>query len=81
MAFKAGHASQIMLSHDMCSRAQLKVNGGSGYTYINDVIVPGLKAKGVGDATIHEIMVDNPRRLLTFVAPQAPVANPAADGK
>lgn len=72
-AIQAGHASQIMLSHDICSQAQLKVNGGGGYTYINDVILPGLKAKGVSDAIIHEIMVENPKRVLTFVAPQAPV--------
>lgn len=70
---KAGHAGQIVLSHDMCIPGQLKVNGGGGYTYINDVILPGLKAKGVSDATIHEIMVENPQRVLTFVAPQPAV--------
>lgn len=75
---KAGHASQIVLSHDMCTQAQLKVNGGGGYTYINDVILPGLKAKGVSEATIHEITVENPARVLTFVAPRKPVRHTQA---
>ena len=33
-----------------------------------------LKAKGIGDDVIKKIMVDNPRRALTFVAPQPAVA-------
>ena len=49
------------------------MNGGGGYTYINDIILPGLKAKVVPEATLHKIMYDNPRRVLPFVAPQAPV--------
>ncbi len=42
--------------------------------YIATVIVPGLKAKGISDETIRTILVDNPRRVLTFVAPQPLVA-------
>ncbi|MCC7461314.1 MAG: aryldialkylphosphatase [Gammaproteobacteria bacterium] len=75
-AIQAGRTSQILLSHDICSQAQLQVNGGGGYTYIKNVIIPGLKARGVSDATIHQIMVENPRRLLAFVAPQAPIGQP-----
>jgi len=71
---KAGYADQIILSHDICSQAQLKENGGGGYTYINDVVLPGLKAKGVSEATLHRIMHENPARVLPFVAPQAPVS-------
>lgn len=70
---KAGQADQIILSHDIFTQAQLKVNGGGGYTYINDVIIPGLKAKGISEVNIHTIMYENPRRVLTFVAPQAQV--------
>lgn len=70
---KAGYANQIVLSHDICTQAQLQVNGGGGYTYINDIILPGLRAKGISKATIHKIMYENPRRELTFAAPQQPV--------
>jgi phosphotriesterase-related protein len=71
---KAGYASQIMIAHDICTQTQLKINGGGGYTYINDVIIPGLKAQGVSDATIHQIMYENPARVLAFVAPQRAIA-------
>ncbi|MCC7306394.1 MAG: aryldialkylphosphatase [Acidobacteria bacterium] len=70
---QAGYANQMILSHDICIAPQLKENGGGGYTYIHDIIIPGLKAKGVGDDVIKTIMEDNPRRVLTFVAPQKQV--------
>ncbi len=70
---EAGHVEQMVIAHDICSQAQLKENGGGGYTYIHDIILPGLKAKGVSDQTIQKILVENPRRVLTFVAPQKPV--------
>ena len=66
----AGYADHVLLAHDICTPAQLKRNGGGGYTYISNAILPGLKAKGISDETIRRIMVDNPRRALTFVAPQ-----------
>ncbi len=37
---------------------------------------PRLKAQGVSDATIHQIMVENPARALTFVAPRAQMHQP-----
>lgn len=70
---QAGHASQMILSHDICIAPQLKENGGGGYTYIHDIILPGLKAKGVSDDVIKTIMEDNPRRVLSFVVPQKQV--------
>jgi len=69
-AINAGYTDHVLLAHDVCTQAQLKRNGGGGYTYISNVILPGLKAKGISDETIRRIMVDNPRRALTFVAPQ-----------
>ena len=69
----AGHADKLLLAHDVCTPPQLLKNGGGGYTYIATVIVPGLKAKGISDDTIRTILVDNPRRVLTFVAPQPQV--------
>ena len=73
---KAGHAAQIIISHDICTQPQLKINGGGGYTYVNDVILPGLKAQGISDATVHQIMYENPARALTFVAPQPVLRQP-----
>lgn len=78
---QAGHASQMILSHDVCIAPQLKENGGGGYTYIHEIILPGLKAKGVSDDVIKTIMEDNPRRVLTFVAPQKQVKQKAEPRK
>jgi phosphotriesterase-related protein len=67
---KAGFVRQLMVAHDICTKPQLKKNGGGGYAYIANVVLPGLKRKGVSDEDIRTIMVENPRRVLTFVAPQ-----------
>jgi phosphotriesterase-related protein len=71
---EAGYADKVLVAHDVCTKPQLKKNGGGGYTYISTVILPGLKAKGVSDDNIRKILVDNPRRVLTFVKPQPAVA-------
>ncbi|MBV6522445.1 MAG: Phosphotriesterase homology protein [Gemmatimonadaceae bacterium] len=67
----AGLTERILIAHDVCITAQLKKNGGGGFAYISTMVVPALRAKGVSDATIRTIMVENPRRVLTFVAPQS----------
>jgi len=68
-AIDAGFADKVLVAHDICTKAQLARNGG-GYTYIVMMIVPALRAKGISDDTIRQILIDNPRRALTFVAPQ-----------
>ncbi|KXK01425.1 MAG: hypothetical protein UZ17_ACD001001648 [Acidobacteria bacterium OLB17] len=75
---EAGYAKQIVLSHDVCLQMQLKENGGGGYTYIHDRILPGLRSKGVSDAVLATIMEENPRRVLTFVAPHPRVRHSKA---
>jgi phosphotriesterase-related protein len=72
-AIDAGFVDKVLVAHDVCTKPQLKRNGGGGYTYIATMIVPALKARGIGDETIRKILIDNPRRLLTFVAPQRAV--------
>ena len=54
---EAGFADHILVSGD-ASR---------GYARPVTVFVPKLKAAGAGDATLHRITVDNPRRFLAFV--------------
>lgn len=68
---KAGYAEKILLSQDVCTKLQLKTYGGSGYSYIVEYFIPYLKRLGVTDAQVHTIMVENPRRVLTFVEPAA----------
>lgn len=65
-----GLTDRILVAHDVCTQAQLTKNGGGGFAYISTMVVPALKQLGVTDETIRNILVDNPRRVLTFVAPQ-----------
>lgn len=65
----AGLTERILLAQDVCTPAQLDRNGGGGFVFTTGMVIPALTARGVSDATIRTIMVDNPRRVLTFVAP------------
>jgi phosphotriesterase-related protein len=73
-AIEAGYGERLLVAHDICTKPQLKKNGGGGYAYISTVILPALKARGIGDDQIRRLLVDNPRRVLTFVAPRPPLA-------
>ena len=53
----AGFADHLMFSAD----------ASSGYSKTLTVFLPKLKAAGVSDQVLHNIMVDNPRRFLAFV--------------
>jgi phosphotriesterase-related protein len=61
-----GHAERILLSQDVCHDSQLRRYEGHGYTYLAQTFLPRLRARGVSDAEIRTITVDNPRRLLTI---------------
>jgi phosphotriesterase-related protein len=62
---EAGWAGQILLAQDVCTKLQLQRYGGNGYSHVLRRIVPSLRAAGVSQATIDEMLVDNPRRYLT----------------
>lgn len=65
---KAGFAANLLLSHDAGwydpsqPDGQPKPQGYRGYTALFDQFIPALKARGVSDALIHQITVDNPAR-------------------
>jgi phosphotriesterase-related protein len=63
----AGYEDQLLLSADFSSSSQLKANWGSGFSTVLVQFIPKLKYAGVKDATLHKILVDNPRRFLSFV--------------
>lgn len=68
---KAGFVERLLLSHDICTKTSLKAYGGTGYSFIEEMFLPYLKRQGVTDAQIETLIVANPRRVLTFTAPQA----------
>jgi phosphotriesterase-related protein len=71
---KQGYVQQILLSQDVCMKTDLKAYGGSGYSFVAEQFVPYLRSLGATDEQIEQMVIGNPRRLLTFVAPR-PVRN------
>jgi phosphotriesterase-related protein len=59
-----GLAGSVTLAHDVCYKTDLTRWGGDGYGHIPRNILPRLRQAGVSDAAIHQMMVENPRRLL-----------------
>jgi phosphotriesterase-related protein len=60
-----GWTDRLVISHDVCTKIQLVRYGGLGYGHILRSIVPRLERRGVDDATIRKVLVENPARLLT----------------
>ena len=64
----AGRASQLLLSHDICSRLQLHRYDGPGYDHVPTTIVSRLRSAGASQADLNQLLIDNPRTLLTMPA-------------
>jgi phosphotriesterase-related protein len=62
-----GHLDQIVISHDICYVSRLKSKGGHGYGHIFENVVPFMRLRDYTEAEIDAIIVDNPKRLLTFI--------------
>lgn len=62
-----GHRGQVVIAHDICHRAHMTRWGGWGYAHIHKRIIPLMHRRGFTEAEIAEIMVETPRRLLTFI--------------
>lgn len=62
-----GHREQILLSLDLCNKQGLVRYGGGGYATLHNHVLPKLRASGLSEADIEQILVANPRRLLTLV--------------
>lgn len=62
-----GFLNQILISQDRAFKSQLWHYGGPGYAHILENVVPLMREKGMTEEQIQTLMVDNPRRLLTFV--------------
>jgi phosphotriesterase-related protein len=64
---EAGHEDRVLLSSDFAAERETKFNGGAGYSTVTAVFVPKLRYAGVKEATLHKILVENPKRFLAFV--------------
>ena len=59
-----GHGSQVLISHDVCTKVQLSAYGGHGFTYIRESVIPLMLARGFTEAEVDLITRRNPARLL-----------------
>jgi len=61
-----GYASQLLASHDVCTRVQLTRWGGFGYAYLPTVGPRLLDQLGVDRGLLDHLLLENPRRLLCW---------------
>jgi phosphotriesterase-related protein len=64
---KAGYIKQILISQDIWNKHQRKKYGGWGYDHILRNTVPVMRAKGITEEQIRILLVENPRRVYSFV--------------
>ena len=62
-----GYEKQLLLSHDVCSRLQLKKYGGWGYSHILENIVPRMKSRNWPSSVIDKMLIQNPSRAFSFI--------------
>jgi len=62
-----GFVNQIIMSHDICAKTRRVRYGGWGYAHILNYVVPMMRQRGITREQIDNIIIANPRRLLTFV--------------
>lgn len=60
----AGFGDRLLISQDVCTKVQLLKYGGFGYGHILRSIVPRLRRRGVDEATVRKLLVENPARVL-----------------
>ncbi len=64
---EAGYTDRILMSHDIDTKLHLYRSGNHGYGHILENVVPYMLRNGVSPGTVEQILVENPKRLLTMV--------------
>jgi phosphotriesterase-related protein len=64
--FEQGFERQVLLSHDIATKHRLHAYGGLGYDHLITNVVPRLRQRGLSDADIDLLIVDNPARIFAF---------------
>jgi len=64
-----GFKERILVGHDVCFKDQLRHYGGYGYAHILENAAPLMLAMGFSDGDVEALLVENPKRFLTFTEP------------
>ena len=60
-----GYLDRVLLSQDVCLRSDYAAFGGPGYAYVVTGFADRLRDEGFEKADLDQLLVDNPRRMLT----------------
>ena len=63
---RRGNLKNILISQDVCFKICLTKWGGHGYAHILENIVPRLRREGISEEQIRTILVENPKRFLSW---------------
>lgn len=69
---EAGHAGQLLLSHDVFLKSMLTAFGGNGFGYVPALFAQRLREQGMDPGEVRSLMTANPRRLFEAAAHAAP---------
>ena len=61
-----GFQDRLLIAHDVCFKTMLIRYGGKGFAHLIENIVPRMRRRGISQSAIEAILIDNPRRALTF---------------
>uniref|UniRef100_G3VZ17 N-acetyltaurine hydrolase n=1 Tax=Sarcophilus harrisii TaxID=9305 RepID=G3VZ17_SARHA len=61
-----GYEDKLLIAHDIHTKHRLMKYGGHGYSHILTNIVPKMLIRGISENVIEKILVENPKRWLTF---------------
>jgi phosphotriesterase-related protein len=61
-----GYGDRLVVAQDVCLHMHQRKYGGKGYAHILENIVPRMRKRGFTEKHINSILVDNPKRILTF---------------
>ena len=65
-----GYGDRLLVAQDICRKTALRAYGGEGYAHILENVVPVMRRKGMSDAEIDAIIIDNPARILALAEPR-----------
>ena len=61
-----GYEDRLVIAQDICFKTGLTRYGGKGYAHIVESIVPRMRRRGFSQQNIDNILIENPKRILTF---------------
>ena len=64
--FEHGLENQVLLSHDIATKHRLQAYGGLGYDHLITNVVPRLRARGLSQQQVDNLIIDNPARIYAF---------------